>query len=386
MCEINWIYIHIDSLRGWPWKVYIGPWSLDRSHLYCITHERFAHLAFSFLDYGYAYDLCYGIDCVLVHLLKTSGDAINYASHKLFVSSQAKSNRFIDRALVDYDRHVIDKVIDGESSTFVTGDLLGVALHFHGGNTLPCPQEPRNVKSKRNRRQKEEGDGGVPDDFPEHICYGFNYGRCTGSCSKQHICRICKLKHKAVGCPDRKSDKKDWLCIDGLTNKASGPLTIIIGPLSSTRGVLVQEYSGSTTSSIVGDHLTWGYFRLESGSLREHHRSASGVWDHLFNQELSLLPRKLFDISQGFNSAPYIDLARPDSYPSPLNMNAVEELPINALDDIELDPNIPYKYHQCHCISFAALYCITAESSSILHNIEQRHYLPLECALVGDQK
>lgn len=154
-------------------------------------------------------ELCYGMDCVLVHLLKSGGDAASYASHKLFVSSQAKSNRFIDRALVDYDRHVVDKVIEGESSTFVTGDLLGVALCFHGGNTLPRQQEPRTSRVKKNRRQRDESDGGVPEDFPEHICYGFNYGKCTGACSKQHICRICKAKHKAVGCADRKSDKKE---------------------------------------------------------------------------------------------------------------------------------------------------------------------------------
>lgn len=154
-------------------------------------------------------DLCYGMDCILVHLLKTGGDAINYASHKLFVSTQAKSGRFVDRALVDYDRHVMDKFIEGESSSFIVGDLLGVALYFHGGNTLPRQSESKLPRSKRNRRQKDEGEGGVPDDFPEHICYGFNYGKCTGTCSKQHICRICIAKHKAVGCPDRKSDKKD---------------------------------------------------------------------------------------------------------------------------------------------------------------------------------
>lgn len=154
-------------------------------------------------------ELCYGMDCILVHLLKTGGDALSYASHKLFVSSQAKSGRFVDRALVDYDRHVIDKVIEGESSTFITGDLLGVALYFHGGNTLPRLPESKSGRPKKNRRQREDGEGGVPDDFPENICYGFNYGRCSGVCSKQHICRICKAKHKAVGCPERKSDKKD---------------------------------------------------------------------------------------------------------------------------------------------------------------------------------
>lgn len=61
-------------------------------------------------------ELCYGMDDVLLHLLKTGGDALSYASHKLFVSSQAKSNRFIDRAFVDYDGHVVDKVIEGEST------------------------------------------------------------------------------------------------------------------------------------------------------------------------------------------------------------------------------------------------------------------------------
>ena len=41
------------------------------------------------------------------------------------------ASQFTDSAYVGY--HVVDKVIDGESSNFIVGDYLGVATFFHAG-------------------------------------------------------------------------------------------------------------------------------------------------------------------------------------------------------------------------------------------------------------
>lgn len=154
-------------------------------------------------------ELIFGMDSVLLHLMQTGGDTHSYCAHKVFLSGQARANKFTDQAYVDYDRYVIDKYLEGNSSNFPVGDMLGVAMHFHAGNLAVSRVRQTFNKSKKGRRNREEHDGGVPEGFPEDICYGFNYNKCTGSCSKNHVCRICRAKHKAVGCPESRSDKRD---------------------------------------------------------------------------------------------------------------------------------------------------------------------------------
>ena len=154
-------------------------------------------------------ELVSGMGRVLSHLCSVGGDAAGYLEHFNFLTSQAAKHSFVDSAFVGYDRFIVDKVIRGGSKTFIAGDTVGVSTHFHAGNFV-YDRKPAGKGRGRGRRSNfgdQDRDTRVPDGFPDDICYGFNYRSCSGKCSKQHICRLCKKDHKASACPD-KSDKK----------------------------------------------------------------------------------------------------------------------------------------------------------------------------------
>ena len=159
-------------------------------------------------------DLVYGWFCVLDQLLARGGDVKSYIGHCKFVSDQATSGSFVDAAFVNYDCHIMSKLIDGHASTFIQGDMLGVATHFNAASLVinkPPPAVKKVGKSRffQKRQPTDQKDRGgsdaaaMPDGFPEDICYSYNYRTCTGKCSKKHICRSCKGDHQAKQCPKR---------------------------------------------------------------------------------------------------------------------------------------------------------------------------------------
>ena len=156
-------------------------------------------------------EMVYGWFCILQHLIKVEGDVNSYLAHCRYVSQQAMASQFLDSAYVGYDRQVISNVISGESDTFEIGDPFAVATFFHAGNLLPAkvktkPKSNRWFK-KQNDRSAEEGhkSSSVPGNFPEDVCYAYNFKRCTGSCSKKHVCKSCGGNHRAVGCQEKES-------------------------------------------------------------------------------------------------------------------------------------------------------------------------------------
>ena len=174
-------------------------------------------------------ELISGMGRVMIHLSTTGGDLTSYVRHFNFVARQAASHNFSDAAFVGYDRFIVDQVIQGPLNpdqpppTFVAGDPLGVASHFHAGNMMAArPQFPRGRGRGFNRRFRggyygdsfKDNDkdkdfqhstqSAVPDGFPEEICFNFNYKACTGKCSKSHVCRVCRGNHKAPTCPNNK--------------------------------------------------------------------------------------------------------------------------------------------------------------------------------------
>ena len=160
-------------------------------------------------------DLVFGWFSVLQQLLRAGGDIESYIGHCKFVSERAMSNQFTDSAFVEYDRHVISKVIDDKMESFPVGDTLGVSSHFHAGNLVPAKAiSKQNVKKwggakwgkKPFDKQSDsvEKTPPVPDGFPDDICYAFNYKRCSSnSCAKKHVCRSCGGNHRAQGCSDK---------------------------------------------------------------------------------------------------------------------------------------------------------------------------------------
>ena len=157
-------------------------------------------------------EMVYGWFCILQHLIKVEGDVDSYIGHCRYVSQQAMASQFSDGAYVGYDRHVVEQLIDGDSDTFVVGDNLGVATHFHAGN-LSSQKTPLKLKQgkKWGKRTSDKSDkagddslkSNMPEGFPDDICYAYNFKKCTGSCSKKHVCRSCGGRHRAIGCEEK---------------------------------------------------------------------------------------------------------------------------------------------------------------------------------------
>lgn len=76
------------------------------------------------------YDLILGMCCVARFLLQSNGNIDSYLGHMAFVARQAHRDCFIDTTFVEYDRAVVDAVINGEIATFVAGYPLAQSVVF----------------------------------------------------------------------------------------------------------------------------------------------------------------------------------------------------------------------------------------------------------------
>ena len=94
-------------------------------------------------------ELVYGWFCIIQQLQKLDGDVNSYIAHCKYVSSQAMLSQFTDNAFVGYDQHVMSQVIEEKTDTFVIGDALGVASHFHADNVI---QKKPNVTPKTGKQ------------------------------------------------------------------------------------------------------------------------------------------------------------------------------------------------------------------------------------------
>lgn len=170
-------------------------------------------------------DLIYGMCCVLKHLKSVSGDVDSYLEHMTFILKTGQSELYQDVAFCDYNKFVTDKVIEGKSTSFIPSDSLGFSSHFHAATLnldkqaelLAASQYNRGsgMGSRRGRRgrrggvQRNQNTSGseAPDDYPEDNCFAWNYRKCfLQNCPKEHVCRICKQRHKAIGCPRDKTN------------------------------------------------------------------------------------------------------------------------------------------------------------------------------------
>ena len=165
-------------------------------------------------------ELVSGMGRVMQYLFDNGGDLAGYIGHFNFIAEQAHQHSFVDQAFVGYDRFVVDKYIKLESSNkstkiFSVGDVLGVSSHFNAGNLQPVQRKSNSFRGSRgghyqNRRfydqsdrNRESKEAGVPEGFPEEICYAWNYKSCSGKCSKKHECRVCGQDHKASACQSK---------------------------------------------------------------------------------------------------------------------------------------------------------------------------------------
>lgn len=138
-------------------------------------------------------DLVLGMCCVARFLLQSGGDISSYLSHMSFIARQAHLECFIDTTFVEYDRAVVDAVINGEISTFVAGYPLAQALSFHSANHKPSSQKGKNkVNQPKGNRPGSR--------LANEVCYNYNFRSCEG-CARLHVCKQCRGNHKFSVCP-----------------------------------------------------------------------------------------------------------------------------------------------------------------------------------------
>ena len=85
-------------------------------------------------------DLVYGWARVAEHIASTGGNIDSYIQHMKFTAELLHSRKFFDESAVSYDRHIIDRFVDGKSSDF-NPDPIGASLYF-SPNVIPKDCEP----------------------------------------------------------------------------------------------------------------------------------------------------------------------------------------------------------------------------------------------------
>lgn len=140
----------------------------------------------------------------------------SYIEHMSFITSLAAEGGFVNDPFLRYDRYIVDKALRLGSNFEV--DSAASSRFFHGGNTFAA----RNLESRkggpqgrgrgrRNRqgfwRDADQSSSASSQhtqqgqmDLSEEICEVYNTKFCYGRCNKQHICSICRKKHKAINC------------------------------------------------------------------------------------------------------------------------------------------------------------------------------------------
>lgn len=156
--------------------------------------------------------LLYGMCRVAKHLLAVDGDVKSYLDHMIYITKLGALGEYTDMTFISYDRAVVDVFLSKEISTFIAGYPIAASLNFHASNMIRNQAEKQNTNWSRGRgrgrgRNNKPRQSTIPDGFPEHICYDYNYKNCDG-CTKNHICRICNAAHKAIACP-KKRDQRD---------------------------------------------------------------------------------------------------------------------------------------------------------------------------------
>lgn len=158
--------------------------------------------------------LFYGWTCVAKYILKHGGNLESYINHLQYATGMLNTRQFYDAGAVKYDRLIVDKFLEGKTSTFEPDPVLS-SLTFSskiipdniemfqgasltkGVNSYQVNKPSRGKKRVNQPRRYDE----VPPDFPSEICFYYNYLQCLDeSCHKSHTCRKCGAKHQADSC------------------------------------------------------------------------------------------------------------------------------------------------------------------------------------------
>lgn len=162
-------------------------------------------------------DLMYGWICVADHMNSLGEDITSYLRHIKYTVQMLHSRQCWDSAAVKYDRDIIDRFVNKVRRNFDPDPVIS-SISFsprvipetveicHGGSltkgvrSMPVSRTPQ----KRRKGQPFSSNMEVPPDFPDHICFFYNYRNCNEeNCTKSHVCRKCNGKHRADSCRER---------------------------------------------------------------------------------------------------------------------------------------------------------------------------------------
>lgn len=162
--------------------------------------------------------LFYGWVCAAQYLMKHGGDLTGYMNHVRYAMEMLHTRQLYDVGAVKYDRLIIDKYLEGRATGFDPDPVIS-SLTF-SSKIIPdtvelCPGASLTkgvvsyIASKsmgRGRRRNNIGRRSeeIPPDFPQDICFMYNYRYCgEENCAKSHICRKCSGKHRGDTCREK---------------------------------------------------------------------------------------------------------------------------------------------------------------------------------------
>lgn len=165
-------------------------------------------------------ELMYGCLRVNKFLRVNGGDHDAHTNHMLFLCRHAMKNEYKDIAYSSYDHEVTNAVMSHDVPTYIPGYTVAAQFSFSGRNERRSAGSADSgsvsgtgfgkVAKKRSKQRKGGpwSNDNVPDGWPEALCYDYNYGSCEKTdCSKDHVCRVCSAKHRAMNCNNR--NKRD---------------------------------------------------------------------------------------------------------------------------------------------------------------------------------
>lgn len=163
--------------------------------------------------------LFHGWVCVAQYLMLHGGDLTSYMRHIRYATEMLHTRQFYDMGAIRYNRMIIDKYLDGKSAGFDPDPVIS-SLTF-SSKIIPdsvelCPgasltkgvvsyiQSSKSAGRGRKRNATGRRSDEIPPDFPQEICFMYNYRHCgEENCGKAHICRKCSGKHRADSCRER---------------------------------------------------------------------------------------------------------------------------------------------------------------------------------------
>lgn len=160
--------------------------------------------------------LFYGWICIARHLLQTGGDLRSYINHIHYATQMLNTRQFFYIGAIKYDRAIVDKYLEGRAGGFdpdpvvssitFSSKIIPDTVELCPGASLTKGVISYQQNKIRNRRRGNTGrrSDETPPDFPQDICFMYNYRQCLeDNCNKSHTCRKCSGKHRADNCRER---------------------------------------------------------------------------------------------------------------------------------------------------------------------------------------